>query len=133
MNKKAMMEPKVWLSGLVGFVVFAAGLIPLLERFNIVDWGISNFMGSSAFMSAAPYLLAALGLYLAIESVIELTNSNHIGWLSFFIGIAIMVVGVLPALQSFGIGPGLFGLELPILVYHIIFVIEGLFLMIAMF
>ena len=48
-------------------------------------------------------------------------------------GIAIMVVGVLPALQSFGIGPGLFGLELPILVYHIIFVIEGLFLMIAMF
>ncbi len=133
MNKKAMMEPKDWISGLVGLVVFLAGLIPLLEYFNIISWGFSNFLSSGAFISATPYILAVLGFYLAIESIIELTNSNHIGWLSFFIGVAIMAVGILPALQAFGIGPGLFGLELPTFVYHIIFIVEGLFLMIAMF
>lgn len=84
-------------------------------------------------MTAVPYILAILGFYLAVESIIELTNSNHIGWLSFFIGLAIMVVGLLPALQAFGIGPGLFGITLNPLVYHIVFVIEGVFLMIAMF
>lgn len=128
------MEPKDWFSGLVGFVVFALGLVPLLEQFNIVNWGISSFMSSSGFLSVAPYVLAILGFYLAIESVIELTNSNHIGWLSFLIGVVIMAAGLLPALQQlFGIGPGLFGLAVPALIYHIIFIVEGLFLMIAMF
>ncbi|MEK6886923.1 MAG: hypothetical protein AABW88_03755 [Nanoarchaeota archaeon] len=133
MNKKAMMEPKDWFSGLVGIIVFAVGLIPLLEQFNVVNWGISEFLSAGPFMSAVPFILAVLGFYLAIESIIELTNSNHIGWLSFFVGVVIMAIGILSALQSFGIGPGLFGLDLPVLVYNIIFIIEGLFLMIAMF
>lgn len=135
MNKKAMlhMEAKDYLSGLVGLVVLAAGLIPILESMNVVNWGITAIIHSSAFSSAIPYILAILGFYLAIESIIELTNSNHIGWLSFLIGVVIMATGLLPALQqSFGIGPGLFGLTLPPLVYNIIFIVEGLFLLIAM-
>ena len=133
MNKKAMMEPKDWLSGLVGLIVFLAGLIPLLEGLGVLSLGLSSFLTSGPFLVAVPFILSALGFYLAIESIIELTNSNHIGWLSFFVGIIVMVIGLLPALQSFGIGPGLFGISLPSVVYQIIFIIEGLFLMIAMF
>ena len=134
MNKKAMlhMEAKDYLSGLVGLVVLAAGLIPILESMKVVNLGITGIIHSSAFSSAIPYILAVLGFYLAIESIVELTNSNHIGWMSFLIGVAIMAIGLLPALQSFGIGPGLFGLTLPAMVYNVIFVIEGLFLLIAM-
>jgi len=133
MNKKGIIEAKDWISGLVGLLVLLAGLIPLLESFGILNLGFSNIMGTSAFLTVLPFILAALGFYLAIESLIELTNSNHIGWLSFFVGTIIMVVGILPALQSFGIGPGLFGLQPPLLIYNIIFVIEGVFLVIAMF
>jgi len=134
MNKKAMlhMEAKDYLSGLIGVIVLAAGLIPILEMFKVIDLGISRIVNSSAFMSALPFVLSILGFYLAIESVIELTNSNHIGWMSFLIGGVIMLVGLLPALEKFNIGPGLFGLTLPPLVYYIIFIVEGLFLLIAM-
>jgi len=133
MNKKGLMEAKDWISGLVGLLVLLVGLIPILESFKVINLGFSNIMGTSAFLTALPFILAILGFYLAIESLIELTNSNHIGWLSFFIGAIIMVVGILPALQSFGIGPGLFGFQPPILIYNIIFIVEGIFLIIAMF
>lgn len=126
-----MMEAKDWLSGIVGVIVFALGLMPLLEQFGVLGTNVAGLLtGASA---AIPYILAILGFYLAIESIIELTNSNHIGWMSFFIGAAIMLIGLLPALASFGIGPGLFGFELPQTVYYVIFIVEGLFLMIAMF
>lgn len=133
MNKKAMIEAKDWMSGLVGVIVLLAGLIPILERFTTLNLGVSNLLSSSAVLAALPFILAILGFYLAIESVIELTNSNHIGWLSFLIGVAVMVIGILPALNSLGVGPGLFGVELPMIVYNVIFVVEGVFLMIAMF
>ena len=128
-----MIDTSDWMSGLIGLVVFLLGLFPLLEQFGILSTGISVFLQSSWVLSALPFILAILGVYLAIESIIELTNSNHIGWLSFFIGVTVMIIGILPALQSFGLGPGLFGFQLPAMIYSIIFVIEGLFLMIAMF
>lgn len=133
MNTKGYFEAKDFLSGLVGLIVLLLGLLPVLEQFNIFNLGLSAALSSNAFLAAVPFVLAILGLYLAIESVIELTNSNHIGWLSFLIGVIVMIVGLLPALQNFGVGPGLFGLVVPTLVYHIIFIVEGLFLIIAMF
>jgi len=133
MNKKGFMEAKDWLSGFVGLIIFSLGLIPILETFNILQLGLSKFLSSGPFLAAAPYVLAVLGFYLAIESIIELTNANHIGWLSFMIGAVVMAIGLLQVLKAFGIGPGLFGLELPPLVYYIIFLVEGLFLLIAMF
>lgn len=133
MNKKGFMEAKDFLSGIVGLIVFAIGLIPLLESFGVLKTNLTGILTSGPFMSTIPYVLAILGFYLAIESIIELTNSNHIGWLSFFVGVAVMLIGLLPALQAFGIGPGLFGITLPTLMYQIIFIIEGVFLMIAMF
>ncbi|MBN2421122.1 hypothetical protein JXB27_02475 [Candidatus Woesearchaeota archaeon] len=134
MNKKAMlhMEGKDYLSGLVGLIVLAAGAIPLLEMLNILNLGFSKILSASWFSSSVPFILAFLGFYLAIESIIELTNSNSIGWMSFMIGGAIMLIGLLVALEKFGIGPGLFGFEIPQMLYYIIFVIEGLFLIIAM-
>ena len=128
-----MIDTSDWVSGFVGVIVFLLGLFPLLETYGVVTTGVSLFLSSSWVLTALPFILAILGFYLAIESVIELTNSNHIGWMSFMIGVVVMLIGILPALQKLGIGPGLFGLEIPAIAYYIIFVIEGLFLMIAMF
>ncbi len=128
-----MIDTSDWMSGFIGFLVFLLGLIPLLEKFGILQTNVSALFEANWFTAIVPFLLAILGIYLAIESIIELTNSNHIGWISFFIGAVVMIVGILPALQKFGIGPGLFGFEIPTLVYQVIFLIEGIFLMIAMF
>jgi hypothetical protein len=128
-----MMEAKDWMSGIIGAAIFALGLIPILESFKVLNLGFSKVFEVNWFTAAIPFVLAIFGFYLAMESITELMNSNHIGWLSFFIGAAIMVVGLLPALQKFGIGPGLFGLEIPAMIYQIIFIVEGFFLMIAMF
>jgi hypothetical protein len=128
-----MMEAKDWMSGLVGVIVFLLGLLPLLESLKVLKTNVSAILQTNWFSAAAPYLLAILGFYLAIESIIELTNSNHIGWTSFLIGGIVMLVGLLPVLQTFGIGPGLFGLTIPAIAYQIIFMVEGFFLMIAMF
>lgn len=128
-----MMEAKDWFSGLMGVIVLGLGLIPILESMKVLNLGVTAIFASSWVLVALPFVIAGLGFYLALESIIELTNSNHIGWMSFFIGVAVMLIGLLPALATFNIGPGLFGLTLPPLVYYVIFVIEGIFLMIAMF
>ncbi len=133
MDKKGITEARDWISGLFGLVIFLLGLFPILESFKIVSTDIAGVFSSSVALSVLPYLLAILGFYLAIESIIELTNSNHIGWISFLIGAVVMLVGLMPVLSSFGIGPGLFGLTIPVMIYQIIFMIEGFFLMIAMF
>lgn len=121
------------MSGFIGVIVFLFGLFPILEALNVLNLGVTALYQSSVFIAALPYVLAALGFYLAIEAVIELTNSNSIGWLSFLIGIVIMVVGILPVLAGFGILPAFLGFTLPVMAYYVIFTVEGLFLMIAMF
>ena len=128
-----MMDMSDWASGFIGGLVFLLGLIPLIEMFTALNLGVTSFLQSSIPTTALPYLLAILGFYLAIESIIELTNSNSIGWISFLIGGVVMLAGLLPAIASFEIGPGFFGFVILALAYYIIFIVEGFFLMIAMF
>ena len=124
-----MMETKDFVSGLLGALLFAFGLLPVLNKMNIgpswFDFGIKT--------SIFAYIVAIAGFYLLIESFIEITNSNAIGWWSFLIASILMVVGILQVLASFNIGPTWFNFNIPALAYYVIFIIEGLFLMIAMF
>jgi len=128
-----MFRGRDYISGVIGLVLFIFGLVPILESFNVLNFGITGILASTWFAAAIPFVLAILGLYLAIESVEELFNSNSIGWISFIIGAIVLVVGLLLSLKAFGIGPGLFGLVISPIIYSIIFLIEGAFLMIAMF
>lgn len=127
-----MMEAKDRLSFIIGLILAAAGILPLLHNFikTVPSWFALEFLPVSIFA----YVAAAAGFYLMVNSVIEITNSNAIGWFSFLIAMLFLAVGLLKTLYGFDIGPGWFemGFITPI-IYYIIFTVEGLFLMIACF
>ena len=120
-----MMQTRDWISGLVGAVIFLLGLLPLLGKF--------------AFLNNLPaalltWIVAGAGFYLAVNSIIEITNSNIVGWWSFIVATAVLIIGLFPLLHTFGIGPSWFEFNwLKGAAYNIIFIIEGAFLMVATF
>ncbi|MBS3105235.1 hypothetical protein J4234_03195 [Candidatus Woesearchaeota archaeon] len=120
-----MMQMRDWISGLVGALVFLLGLMPLMGKFEFLN---------NLPVSLLTWIVAGAGFYLAINSIIEITNSNVIGWWSFGVAIAVLIIGLFPLLHSFGIGSAWFQFNwLNRAAYNIIFIIEGVFLMIATF
>ncbi len=134
-DKKAIMQARDWISFAVGIVVLALGFLPMAEGFGWFDLGISALFKANWFIAVVPYLVAIFGFYLAINSIIEITNSNAIGWWSFGIAAVLFAIGILPVLKTFFTGlPDFFDLKfLTPFVYQIIFILEGIFLMIATF
>jgi len=126
-----MLEAKDIMSMVIGAVITAVGILPLLHAIGI---GPDFFNLHEVLpITIISWILAVGALYLVYDSVIEITNSNAIGWASIIVAFVVLAFGVLTILGGFGIGPGLFGLELPTIIYDIIFIVEGLFLMIAGF
>ena len=120
-----MMQARDWISGAVGLVILLLGLLPIIGKLTFL-----NDLPATLII----WIVAIGGLYLAVNSVIEITNSNVVGWWSFGIAVFILIVGLLPLLHSFGIGPSWFEFGwISRTVYNIIFIIEGLFLIIATF
>ena len=120
-----MMQMRDWVSGIVGAAVFLLGLLPLMGKFE----SLNNLP-----VSLLTWIVAGAGLYLAVNSIIEITNSNIVGWWSFGIAIAVLIIGLFPLLHGFGFGPEWFAFNwLPRKAYNFIFIIEGVFLMIATF
>ncbi len=120
-----MMQMRDWISGLIGAIIFLLGLLPLLGKFEFLN---------NLPVSLLTWIVAGAGLYLAMNSIIEITNSNIVGWWSFGVAITVLIIGLFPLLHSFGTGPAWFQFNwLNKTVYNIIFVIEGVFLMIATF
>src|SRR3989344_3328740 len=120
-----MMQVRDWISGAVGAVIFLLVLLPLLGTFEFLN---------NLPVSLLTWIVAGAGLYLAMNSIIEITNSNIVGWWSFGVAITVLIIGLFPLLHSFGIGPAWFQFNwLNKTAYNIIFVIEGVFLMIATF
>ncbi|MBI2558661.1 hypothetical protein HYW20_05030 [Candidatus Woesearchaeota archaeon] len=114
-----------WISGAVGAAIFLLGLLPMM--------GYLTFLNDLA-PSILIWIVAGAGFYLAINSIIEITNSNIVGWWSFGVAIAVLIIGLFPVLHSFGIGPAWFEFNwLNRKAYDVIFIIEGVFLMIATF
>ena len=116
-----MMEPKDWISGLVGLMILALGLLPLLNARGIGP----VWFGLSLPVKLLSWVVVIGGFYLIINSFIEITNSNVVGWLSFLIAAVITVVGVLQVLGKIGWISGI--------VFNIIFIVVGFFLVIATF
>jgi hypothetical protein len=129
-----MIEAKDVISFIVGLLLFALGLLPLLAGFKIGPawFDLFKFLPVTVFS----WIVAVGALYLVIDSVIEITNSSAIGFISIIIAFICLAIGVLPILASFGIGPAFFSLDFlgafSKYLYNVIFMIEGLFLMIAM-
>lgn len=120
-----MMQMRDWISGMVGAVILLLGLLPLMGKFDFLN---------NLPVTLLIWIVAGAGFYLMINSIIEITNSNIVGWVSFGVAIGALVIGVFPLLHSFGVGPGWFEFAwIGRTVYNIIFVVEGIFLMIATF
>lgn len=128
-----MMEAKDFVSFLVGLLLFCGGLFPLLSKFGVgPDWFSLSFLPLTVF----GWIIAVGALYLVINSIIEITNSSSIGFLSIIVAFVCLIIGVLPLLHSFGIGPEFFALTFlggfSAYLYNVIFMAEGMFLMLAM-
>ena len=128
-----MMETKDYISGFVGILIMALGLLPLLAKIGVgPSWFALQFLP----ISILSWIIAVAALYLVMNSVSEITNSNSLGYISILVAFVVLAIGVLPILASFGIGPAFFALgTLPFMpiVYNVVFIIEGLFLFLAMF
>ena len=113
-----MMQMRDWISGLVGAIIFLLGLLPLIGKFE----SLNNLP-----VSLLTWIVAGSGLYLAVNSIIEITNSNIVGWWSFGVAAVSIILGLLPLIPwfHFGVFSSAF--------YNVNLVIEGVFLMIATF
>ena len=129
-----MMEAKDIISFIVGALLFVLGLFPLLSKFGVGPawFNVWGFLPATIIS----WVIAVGALYLVIDSVIEITNSSAIGFVSIIVAFVCLLVGVLPLLASFGIGPSFFSLSfmggVSGYLYNVVFMAEGLFLMIAM-
>ncbi|MEK6808702.1 MAG: hypothetical protein AABY14_03380 [Nanoarchaeota archaeon] len=126
-----MFTPKDFISGIVGILLTLMGLFPLLNSMGIgPGWFALPWLPVQLFA----YIIAGAGFYLAIESIREILNNNKIGIWSFIIGMLILVIGLLPMLHRFGIGPEWFAFPwLTQTIFNILFIVEGVFLFIAAF
>lgn len=127
-----MMEAKDWLSFFIGLIVTAGGLLPLLNS----KMGVGPSWFAFPFLTAniAIYIVAAAGLYLIVNSFIEITNSNAIGWLSFLIAALFAAVGIMKVLGTMSIGLAWFALTFVSQTFLLIaLTLEGVFLIIACF
>lgn len=126
-----MIDTKDWISFFVGLVLTVTGVLPLLHSFGMgPDWFELPWLPLEIFA----YIVAIGGFYLMVNSVIEITNSNAIGWVSFIIAVVIMAAGILQVLSKHDLGMSWFALDfIKDTIYYVIFTIEGIFLMIATF
>jgi hypothetical protein len=114
-----------WISGFVGLIVLLIGLLPMLGYISSLNELKPPLLS---------WIVLIAGFYLMMNSIIELTNSNVIGKVSLMVAIAALLIGLFPVLHGFGIGPGWFEFGwINRTLYNIIFIIEGIFLMIATF
>ncbi len=121
-------DPKNWVAVIIGLLLLALGLIPLLNNFGVIGFGLPGFL-NGIVSKIGLWIVAAGGLFLLIDSFLE---DHSMRMISIVVALLILAVGIIPLLNSFGI----IGFTIPFLsvnVYNIIFVIEGLFLLIAAF
>jgi hypothetical protein len=122
-------DPKKLMSLIIGFILFALGLIPLLNVWNIISWNIPAFLLGFIF-SIVNYLIAAIGFWLLIDGFLE---DHSLRTLTLIAGILFIAFGLINVLSAFGI----ISFAIPFLdsyglyIYKVIFLIEGILLMIA--
>jgi len=121
-------EPKGYLSALGGLVLVVLGLIPLLNGWGIIPFGLPGFL-SGVISGIVVYIIAAAGLWVLIDGFME---DDIMRIVTCVAGVIFLALGVITLLNTFGV----IGFAIPGLgqtVYNIIFVIEGILLVIAAF
>ena len=118
-----MMQMRDWIIGLIGVIIGAIGLLSLI---GILPFELSR--------NALVWVSAIAGFILLYASIIEITNSNIMGTVSIIAAGIILIISLLPALNSIGfLGDWASFSWIGEAVYKVILVIEGAFLAIATF
>jgi len=115
---------------IVGVLLLALGLIPLLNGAGLLGFGLPGFL-SGIIGTIAIYIVAGGGLYMIIDGFLEGVDEPN-GMFTLVVGIIILACGIINILNGFGI----IGFAIPFMsatVYNIIFIVEGLFLAIGAF
>jgi len=118
-----MMQMRDWVIGAIGVIVGAIGLLSLLK---ILPFSLSR--------GALIWIAAIGGIILLYAAIIEITNSNVMGTVSIIAAGVILIISLLPALNSMGIlGSWAAFSWVGETVYKLVLVVEGAFLAIATF
>lgn len=115
-----------WTSFFVGLVILLLGLFPLI--------GKGSYLGplNSVLGAIAIYIVAFGGLYVIVDSFFEFTFHSGMGITTLLVGLLVLGVGLITILHEMG----KIGFSIPFVgmtFYNILFVLEGLFLMIGCF
>ncbi|MBL7051079.1 hypothetical protein ISS04_02845 [Candidatus Woesearchaeota archaeon] len=125
-NKKGDWEVEKSLPGLIlGLLIFAMGIFPLLNKFGVIDFNLPY----TPVGIVLEILLTVGGIYLMIMGFME--DEDFIKWVSIIAGIIVAVMGVIPLLANFGIS-----IAIPFLGFlysPILYVIVGLIMIIGAF
>jgi len=125
----ALDQPKGWISLILGLILVVLGVLPLLARFKILGANPIQFITNILGMNIAQYIVAIAGLVLIINAFME---ADTLRIVSLIVGVIILAAGVIPVLNGAGVIP--FNIPfLSDLVYQILFIVEGIFLVIAAF
>ncbi|MFC1648835.1 hypothetical protein ACFL1B_05235 [Nanoarchaeota archaeon] len=119
------------ISFFVGVILLGVGIVPLLNTMGFIsfDWpgSIAGFVASIAV-----WIIAVAGAYLFMDGIIEpKTHSMH--WILIMVGLVLLIVGLIPILNSFGYIQFSLGFLDNLVVYNSIISVEGLLLVIAGF
>jgi len=115
-----MMQLRDWISGGIGIIIGLLGLSSFVTKLALLKDLLPTFV--------LRWIVVVAGVYLVWNSIIEITNSNIVGWFSL-LGIALpsLILGLLPSMPWFEFE--LFSST----IYNIILILEGAFLAIATF
>ncbi len=118
-----MMQMRDWVIGLIGIIIGALGLLSLI---GILPFELSK--------NALIWVSAIAGLILLYAAIVEITNSNIMGTVSIIAAGIILIISLLPALNSIGfLGDWASFSWIGEIIYKIILVVEGVFLAISTF
>jgi hypothetical protein len=123
-------QGKNLLSLILGVILLALGMIPLLNSWKVIPFGLPAFLVvlvSQIFI----YLIAAGALWLLVDGFHEGTYTPQ-GKAAIGVGFVVFLIGIINILNKFKVIP--FGIPfLTPVVYSVIFAIEGILLVYAAF
>ena len=113
-------------SFVLGAFLFAFGLLPLI--------GKSSYLGplaSSLSGVVLSYILAFGGLFIIFDSFFEFTFHAHVALTVMLSGLVVFAIGLIVVLHSMKVLA--FTIPVSPLLFNILFIIEGLLLMVSAF
>jgi hypothetical protein len=132
LNKKGLVFTRArdTISFFVGLLILALGLIPLLNHFKVIGFGLPGFL-TTLIASIFIWIIAVAGLYVVIDGFIE-PPMHSLHWILIVLGVTFLIVGLIPILHNFNVIPfTILSVLDNLVVYNIVIAVEGLLLLIG--